>query len=744
MDKAIKRAKEKHRNVYAMDDRVFEMLFFLFAAALLCALFELLVLRLSPLLRVLLICAALLSGAAMGLLGVRAIGIRVAPYKREPGFEFIGLHDMSEGRLMGSADVLPRTDEVSHIRDVLETVIFPQSDVKQILCLTGESGCGKSTLLAFLRESCREEYTFLDFSGDYRSLESRIEEHLGSSPQQRIAQMTHAGKVVMILDQFERFFFLPPVKQASVRHTMAQLCLKNTAVIVSMRSEYLADFLKTFDLNDIKHADRSRQKGPKGILRPLMSVIEAPSPALRLAPRNDPSQTIQWQGMRIKRNFDAHLQNAFNPLSTAQLDRMGVTLFYCENQSNASFLDGGISRNSSIMRGKCERVFGEEGASFYLKHSSLPLIAQQIIFHMAEYDQKVRMLAPQELRELQQADAADALDRYFDVQLTSTGDFFTASRILYLLSKARLHQTSISAGEIETGLLAGQFGPGGHAQCAKTLEALRRCQLIRLSERNSLQEYEIAHDYIAQAYLRYCHAGMERGVVSALDNYLTDLLEAKETLKTVAWAQHADHAQRRTFPRLVCYASVLLAMGAYLLERFVYNPWLDFPVFLNPYGSHLPVFFPLITLVSLVYLGQIYDKALKYHAGKASMIVYPPLMLLGAWSQLLYPHMVMIDGICVAIMGLNCALVLDSRYPQASRRDMRMYGFKCAAIGTVFACAHLLFCFFNPDGFPSYIMFVESLMLAVLVLYSHLTHMTKAYLYARAMDVSARRTEKGE
>ena len=71
---------------------------------------------------------------------------------------------------------------------------------------------------------------------------------------------------------------------------------------------------------------------------------------------------------------------------------------------------------------------------------------------------------------------------------------------------------------------------------------------------------------------------------------------------------------------------------------------------------------------------------------------------------------------------------------------MRNYGLKCSVMGLAFAVLHLILWIFNAR-FPVYMIFVEMAMMALLVGYAYLAHMTREYLYGRRMDAGSERGE---
>ena len=134
--------------------------------------------------------------------------VSIIPYCRKDDFEFLGLYNLKDSNLDNRHDILKRYEEVRYMHQVLEEIIFPQKSVKQALCITGPSGYGKSIILNFFKQTYKDEYRIFDFSGNYHEFDGHMVSLFGSNIDKKIGEMVSTGKVVFILDQFERFFFL--------------------------------------------------------------------------------------------------------------------------------------------------------------------------------------------------------------------------------------------------------------------------------------------------------------------------------------------------------------------------------------------------------------------------------------------------------------------------------------------------------------------------------------------------------
>ena len=198
----------------------------------------------------------------------------IIPYCRKDDFEFLGLYDPKDNNLSNQRDILSRDEEIKYMHQILEETILPQVSLKQALCITGPSGCGKSIILKFFKQAYKDEYKIFDFSGNYHEFPGHMVSLFGTNIDYRISEMTATGKVIFILDQFERFFFLSESEQEDIQNIIKYLCRKNTGIIVSLREEYLADFLKRFDMNNLLSSDKGQNILPCGILRKMFSVIE--------------------------------------------------------------------------------------------------------------------------------------------------------------------------------------------------------------------------------------------------------------------------------------------------------------------------------------------------------------------------------------------------------------------------------------------------------------------------------------
>ncbi len=734
MDKHTAGMKKPHHNIYGLNPFAYVVIVALCIALWLLLFLDVHIRHLPLFTRISIWAVTLLAVPFIIFMCVNRKKGNTVPYCRKEDFEFLGLYNLKEGNLDNRHDILTRDEEVGYMHQVLEEIIFPQKTVKQALCITGPSGSGKSIILNFFKQAYKDEYSIFDFSGNYHEFDGHMASLLGTNIDQKIGEMVAVGKVVFILDQFERFFFLSGKEQERIQEIIRYLCKKNTGIIVSLREEYLADFLKRFDMNNLLTVDEGQAVVPCGILKKMFSVIEkknerhpGDSSLLR------PAKTNVWEDCSIKNNETLH----FDTGDRVIMENMGTTLLYCQNQNEMNCQMNGEKSNVSVLESKCRKLFGEKaGSLLFHKHIRDPLIEQQIIFHMAEFNQKILLYPEKELHAFIEKDNNELLDHYYDSQLASCENYFHASRLLYLLSQARIRQLSLKTQDLENYLFPDLFAGEGHEQLMNVIQQLEAIQLIRKNTEGSSLEYEIAHDFIASTFLNYCSTNMDRNVKGALDLFISEYMDDRRRspfLKKIALRK--DIYEEHFYRNATCFAAVFMVI-AYLVQRFAFNPWTTTWKDLNPYGSYMPAFPLFITLLSGAYLYNMYDKTVKYYRGekvRTLRLLYILFMALASMAVLAYPHFLFFNGLGLALATLTIAQLLDRRYRQTCRNELLAYGAKSCMIGIVYVFAHILYYFFNHQ-FDDVLIFSEFIMFTILVAYAFFVHMTQEFLYARMSD----------
>lgn len=746
--KRIKFEKRTGYNVYGVKDRVFWIIAGLLVGATFASVLDTMIVSFPLAFRLEAEIALVVLITAFFCVRNAKRGNRVEPYLRSDGFEFLGLYNIGTVENLESRDILSRKDEAAYIRQTLEDYVFSQKNIKQAVCLTGASGCGKSTILSFFRKMYGQDYEIIDMTDNYLDFRVELERHLGSDMAQEIVKRTQNKKMIFILDQFERYFFLEETKKKDVRDLIMTMSRRNTAIILSMREEYLADLMKEFNVNNLKISGRNRDGSSQtGIINSLVSTVrDAEKNYFTVPEKSRASVSNKWFDGLYKANQHIHLEHAGGAFEDTVLERVGDTIFYCENQ-NETYDEMGnrIVSTNPVMQSRCERLFGDRGVRFFEKHKAEPLIQQQINFHMAEYEKKRKRSSPEQLQAMFELEDYELINHYFDTQLTSTGDYYNASRILYLLSSARLNQVVMRQEDIEFGLFANQFSEDGHKKLPDVVQALEELQLIRRNIKDSDIEFEIAHDFIAQAYLNYSSSHIDRNVQGALNIYMSEYLDTSKKSGIEEKRKHFIKVRKSHYYRNLTIAFMIIAVVAAILVNFVYNPWLGPWSHWNAYGEVRSLFPLLGTELSIIYLFNMYHKVLRFCRGKKERtckISYVVVMAGAAVTMLFYPHNMAFVGGFLAVMGFVAAFLLDGTYQRASRMELRNYGLKCAMIGIAFAIFHVVIWAFNYPVMPRYLIVTEMIMICVLVGYAYMAHMTREHLYGRIMDASSERVTK--
>ncbi|MCD8364648.1 MAG: hypothetical protein LUC83_02315 [Clostridiales bacterium] len=741
-EKIIQKKKKSGYNIYGVNDKLFYILAALICGLAVAALLQLMISEFPMPVRAGLSAAILAVAVVIALVMGRSDQGETQAYRREEGFEFIGLYDLSSDENLEGRDVLSRSEEVSYLNQKLENLIFRQNGVKQAICLTGKSGCGKSTILSFFKKQYQDVYQIYDLTGNYTQMKAALVDIFGTKIDQGLMVKAQEKRIVFILDQFERYFFLEDEKREQVRALMLMMNRKNTAMILSMREEYLADFMKEFDVNNMKEDGRAAQVEEKtGILNNLTSIIRDDRKNYHIRKEKDRMKMYTWRDESVRQSHFIHLEHVGGYAQSTSLDPVGNTIFYCENQNDVHVRLNGTEEEATVLQSKCERLFDQDGSAFYRKHRQEPLIQQQISYHMAEYEKKVKKCSIDELRELFEMEDYELLNHYFDIQLTATGDYYNASRIMYLLSSVRMNHVVMKRQDLENGLFAGQFSKDGHIAVGAAIDKLEELQLIRSSIEHSDQLYEIAHDFIAQTFLTYSHSNMDRNVKGALDIYIAEYLDANKADYIEEKQEHNRKVQKSRFYPVVYGIFAILVLVLDGIIHFVFNPWTGPWEQINAYGD-IFTFVPVITTeLSMLYIFHMYHKVMQFYRGRRENLckaLFVLVMALSAVAVFFYPHGMFFYGAGLTIVGLNAAFLLNDSDQKASRQEMRNYGLKCALIAVAYAVLHFVLLLFN-QVFPVYLILVEMVMMYLLIAYAYLAHLTREHLYGRRMDVSSDR-----
>lgn len=430
------------------------------------------------------------------------------PYKATD--HFIGLYSIENGKPLEvnfNNGLIRRDREITYIKKLLLTS-FGSPRHKRGICIVGGSGSGKSTILNMLMNEIGEKYQVCNLSDQYEYMNQYLIDTFGEDYVSALQESPQ--NIVIICDQFERYFSLSEEKQIEVKDCIDALSVRKIAIIFSLREEYFLQFLYNFDINFLNNEKRDGAMDLKGIL----------------------SYKKYFTGKNRIGTWDENI-------------------LVCQGED--------IGKAESKMRQLCDKAFSKQDSiKVYEKFKNVPLIQQQIVFNI--FEQEKDYIASDEYKD---CNMDYMMRRYFDVQLCSTRDFFNASRIMYLLSVGKIEGIEFTVDDLSAALCI--MRKDEREAFRRCLEQLHDCHLIMQVKHNDSNFYEVSHDYIAQSFKTYSETEMPRNVKAALDGFKLEYLRNRKIS-----VQMSDYEKKQRTPWKaigVLALSFAAAILAYILSR---------------------------------------------------------------------------------------------------------------------------------------------------------------------------------
>lgn len=588
----------------------------------------------------------------------------IKPYERSN--TFVGLYSIEESKAIEANfdnGLINREKEVEYIEKILRT-IWGQQGHKRGICLVGASGCGKSTILNLLEHGkyrkINDEYDIYNFSDKYDYLEDYLKDTFKADYSLNIQKSLR--NIVIILDQFERFFSLKEEKKDMIKGCIKKLSLPNVAIIFSLREEYFLQFIYTFDINYLNTENDFK---------------------------SDFNGTIAHKKYFMGQNEE--ISNDDN-------------ILVCLGEENYFGTD-----HNEMLR-LCEQAFNDEnGYNVFTHFKDATLIQQQIVFNILENEKSY--IASDRFCNW---DINSMMKRYFDVQLSSTGDFFDASRIMYLLSVGHNNGISFTNDDLESALCI--FTQNEKDDFHNCIEELHRLRLIKRIKHNVMGIYEVSHDYIAQSFEIYASTEMPSNVKTALDEYKSEYvrkLGIKEKIE-----KYIAEQKKVTVAVGIMILSYIVSIALYVLS-------------LNGMYKHIPIVVLALSLTSLLYVYEFYRNiTFHYHNGKSicAKFCYLATMICGTLA-VVFPNIWLIClGIGNAIQGFTSFWIgRDKTISSVGRQMFLAYGAKTIFMGSMITICRVVLYWRNPKmDFEM----IEVIIMVALLLYSYLAHMNKEFFYA--------------
>lgn len=591
--------------------------------------------------------------------------MKIEPYTVTKNFSGLFCVD-NLGKLNLTEDngLLSREIEVKYLYKTINHIL-EQDNNKQAICLIGKSGCGKSTIIYFLEKYCSSEMKVFDYSKKYDSIVLNLYKDIGRNWENKLREKNE--KYLFIFDQFEQFFYKTESKQKEIEETIKKLTIKNVAIIFSIREEFLTQFIKNFDLNNLN---------------------------------TDIDNRAHYHGIIANRDIVSRSVNSLNNENSY--------FIYCLDEDEEKKADYQYSEYKKLsMEGQCIDAFGSSGTPFYLRFKHCPLIQQQIIFNVLNNEQiKTGFIT------FEEKDENFYLKRFYDIQLCSTGNFFIASRIMYLLCLGNFYHISFETDDIMRALCIPDI-EDKKKEFEHVINHLQDIQLIKWTRYNSKQVNEIAHDYVAKSYEAYANTEMPVDVKAALDEYVTEFIKGTSINQKINEFRKKSGKPNRV--KWILFLSVFFCLGIFAYRYFG--------------DENISFFIVILSIISLIYVYTFYFYITRFCPNKRTNILVVVCfifsMISGSVTTLLHVWWLVCLGVGNFFIGVSCLIIgCEKRISNIGRKMFFSYGVKTMLMGIL-----LVFL----DVFSRNIAkadLIEIVAMGSLLVYAYYSHINEEFIYS--------------
>lgn len=640
---------------------------------------------------------------------------KIHPYA--PTKEFMGLYcvgDIKEQKeldeLKNNKGLIIKTNERDYIVHQIEAAIRDNcaksgiDKAKRGLCLVGKSGSGKSTLLSIVRlELENKKWLVRDFSNGY----------VGGGIDVRTDTFVNEKVDVAVFDQFERLFQEDEKSREKVFEQIRLLAEDDVLVLFSIREEALLSFLKLVDLSHVECAGKH----------------------------------YPWCNSRIH-----NCEKALYVKDTMSRPNIGNIIIVGGDRTKSE---------EALIQRKCQKVFSddENWEEIYKKVKNHPLIEQQILLNMRQ-NRDIPLAAKETFAG---GDFAEVMKWYYDVQLCSTGDYFNASRIMYLMSMMRQKNEAFTTSMIMDALCV----PQGHGEkhdeekddfksaeerLKNCLDALAERSLLKVKNNGTHHYYEVSHDYIAESFETYANTELPSNVKTALDDYRSGH-ERRRKMDNLSYKRNLGRHQKERQADgwvLAVWVIAFLCVCVYYGMGMAAAVYPGIPV---PFGTTpLPLPVLIVVVFSLFYIFCIY-RNVTYYYGIAFpeernvsdslrkivvRLLYLFTMIAGTCAVLAGEHWLVFLGIGNILNAFAWIFVAkDGRMSSFGRKHYRQYGLREFSLGLllILLSKFLMLATFRTIRFGVIEIgeigtVMQLIAMAALLAYGYLTHINREFFYA--------------
>lgn len=590
----------------------------------------------------------------------------VAPFKTSRNF--VGIYTIEDLNGRNSEfyneKLISRIHEVEYLKDILNK-IFLQSDEKQSICIIGESGSGKSTIINCLQNEL-SDVNVINCSDRYKDLKRFLLKRLKKETLEELffELQNTTQKILFIFDQFERFFYLDYHEQEMLKNIILnKLNFKNVASIFILRSDYFAEFAYSVNINDIT----DNVINPKGIL-----------------------------ANPFGKNWYSHNY-----------------LIYCKNMVDEDFPRNYSVKQEDIIENRnddiyvlCRLAFDSMGNEVYERFKDKRLIEKQVFLSLLE--SKYTSCNFEEL--FRTNNDRDLLVMYYDKQLCSTGDYYTAAKIMYLLSTGRIYNNHYSVQMIYEALLVCRDFEISNVN--KIIECLCERHLIKSVQRDDINYYDIVHDYIAESFIEYVEVDLHEYVKSTIDDYRVNFKtkEYKDNIKKCLELKKSSKYFETVILALVISVITFNSFYQVFYLNRDYNIIVNFPLYMASYYGYC-----------------LYTNIFKVYIGKNKWVIsllYIGMALCTIMASFQYKNWLFFAGIGTMLIGLAFGVIRQSKkMSRVAKKFYTDFFGKVTATGFVITVTSIIFAITNTNFYIGIVIIFAEL------LYAYIAQLSEEYYY---------------